>query len=311
MEAHDGDKTKENMMNFSGSAGDMLAAMQAAGINVPDAAEAAKKAAAAAPSAPEACDDPSCTHDHSHGGHSHSHRKESHGHSHDEHAAEPAACEHHREGRGHDHDHGHDHQHTTAPPAPPSAAEEAEKQKSKEEGGVECVDATDSSLTLAWTPIPKCIKYELEWRPAGVGGEEGGKEAEWAKLGSKGFKTALPPKQKNKLAPDATFEFRVRGRDEVDWFPWSPVRRHATLAPRTKRLPAVALSKAEEGALTVTWTKPAEVREARREARREGGREGGREGICADLLGSHLVGYSLITLVFFFIIINIASPWRS
>ena len=42
----DADKSKDDMTNFSGSAGDMLAAMKAAGISVPDAKEAAEKVAA-------------------------------------------------------------------------------------------------------------------------------------------------------------------------------------------------------------------------------------------------------------------------
>ena len=69
MEAHDA--SKSNMMNFSGSAGDMLAAMEAAGIKAPDAADAALKVAEApASSAPVNCEDPSCAVDHSHGNHS-------------------------------------------------------------------------------------------------------------------------------------------------------------------------------------------------------------------------------------------------
>ena len=68
-----------NVLNFSGSAGDMLAAMAAAGIEAPDAQEAAQKVAAAAASAPEACDDPSCTEDHSHH-HVHHHRHLEHTH---------------------------------------------------------------------------------------------------------------------------------------------------------------------------------------------------------------------------------------
>ena len=101
MEApYDASKTKDNMLNFSGSAGDMLAAMQAAGIKVPEAAAAANKVAAAPGSAtPEACDDPHCTADHSHGGHEHEHEHE-HGHEHE-----------HEHEHGHDHSHGHGHQH--------------------------------------------------------------------------------------------------------------------------------------------------------------------------------------------------------
>ena len=120
MEApHDKDKSKDNMMNFSGSAGDMLAAMQAAGIKVPDAQEAAEKAAAAPPSAPEACTDPGCTVDHGHGGHEHEHHDhgheghdhKGHDHEHHDHAHDGGCCgEDHGHG-GHEHGHkGHDHQ---------------------------------------------------------------------------------------------------------------------------------------------------------------------------------------------------------
>jgi thioredoxin 1 len=114
MEApHDAKKSKENMMNFSGSAGDMLAAMEAAGINVPDAKEAAKKAAAAPASVPEACTDPSCTHDHSHGSHEHDH-----GHAHDDghgsilkHGSGDCCGDH-----GSCSAHGHSHDHDVPPP---------------------------------------------------------------------------------------------------------------------------------------------------------------------------------------------------
>ena len=195
---------------FSGSAGDFIKAMEAAHVSAPDAKAAAEKVAAAPPSK-IICDDPSCTHDHSHDNE----------HSHKDAATAP----------------------DLSPPPPPALGEV---------GGVECVDATVSSLTLAWAHVPNSIKYELEWRRV----EESQDETKWEKLGSRGFKTALPPKQKNKLSAGTAYEFRVRGRDPVDWFPWSPVRRHATLTSTTKRLAAVILSKAEEGALTVTWTKP-------------------------------------------------------
>ena len=74
------------MLSFEGTAGGMLDAMKAAGIQVPDAEQAAKKVASAPPAVVEAaaCGDPSCTHDHDH----------SHGH-----------------GHGHGHDHGHAHGH--------------------------------------------------------------------------------------------------------------------------------------------------------------------------------------------------------
>ena len=65
--------TEESILNFSGSAGDMLAAMAAAGIDAPDAREAAFKVASASASVPKTCDEPSCTEDHDHGHHEHSH----------------------------------------------------------------------------------------------------------------------------------------------------------------------------------------------------------------------------------------------
>ena len=112
MEApHDASKSKTDLMNFSGSAGDMLAAMQAAGIKVPEAQDAAKVAAAAPPSAPAACDDPSCTVDHDHGGHDHHDHEHGHDHhkEHDHGGHEHGGHEH----GGHDHDGdccgGHDH----------------------------------------------------------------------------------------------------------------------------------------------------------------------------------------------------------
>ena len=89
----DATKTKDNLMNFSGSAGDMLAAMKAAGIQMPDAENAAKKAAAAPASKPAPCTDPTCTEDHDHSGHEHA----GHGHDHEHNST--------------DHDHGHKHEH--------------------------------------------------------------------------------------------------------------------------------------------------------------------------------------------------------
>ena len=87
--------SKDNLLNFSGSAGDMLAAMAAAGIQVEDAVEAAQKVAAAKPSANHAasCNDPNCTVDHSHEhGHEHDHSHE-HGHDHQQKAHESEGAE--------------------------------------------------------------------------------------------------------------------------------------------------------------------------------------------------------------------------
>jgi hypothetical protein len=89
-------------------------------------------------------------------------------------------------------------------------AAEPEIFNEKETVEVQCVDATDTSLTLAWNSLDSVLKWELEWRLS-----QGG---EWAPLGSKGFKTAMPPKQKNGLTPDTSFDFRVRGRDAVSDF---------------------------------------------------------------------------------------------
>jgi len=74
--------TEDGMLSFEGTAGGMLDAMKAAGIQVPDAEQAAKKVANAPPAVmePAACGDPSCTHDHDHS-HSHDH---GHGHGHEQ-----------------------------------------------------------------------------------------------------------------------------------------------------------------------------------------------------------------------------------
>lgn len=275
METHD-------MLNFSGSASDMLAAMKAAGIVMPDAEEAALKVAAAPPSvliAAASCGDPSCGVDHSHGGHDHGHdhgrvgdemdccaapshdQGHTHGHAHGEESCctAPAAVAH-DHGHGHDkidsctaapaslaHNHGHSHAAAAASPLPPPPSPAAAPVSEVPEG-VLLVDASETSLTLTWAAVPQAIKYELEWRASK------GPAEEWAKLGSKGFAAPLPPKQKNGLAPGAAFDFRLRARDSVDWFPWSPVATHATLAAGAPRLPAVTLQKAEAGALTVAWT---------------------------------------------------------
>ena len=115
MEApHDATKSKDDVMNFSGSAGDLLAAMQAAGIKAPEAEDAARKAASAPASAPKACEDPGCTVDHGHGGHEHEH----HEHGGLRHGA--SGCCSHDGTCSHDHGHGHDHD---APPPPPGFKE--------------------------------------------------------------------------------------------------------------------------------------------------------------------------------------------
>ena len=111
-------------------------------------------------------------------------------------------------------------------------------------------------MTLTWPPAPGAIKYELEWRPSVP--LSSSPPGEWAKLGSKGFMSPFPPKQKSGLAPGVAFDFRVRGRDALDWFAWTAPVSHSTLAPGTKRLPPVTLQNAEEGALTVAWAAPEE-----------------------------------------------------
>jgi len=109
--------------------------IEAAGIVVPEAAEAAQKVAAAPASAPPAaasCGDASCTVDHSHGGHDHKghdHKGHDHGHSHGhDHREEGCSDESHgHKGHGHgletaaaqEHDHkGHDHGHDHKPTKP-------------------------------------------------------------------------------------------------------------------------------------------------------------------------------------------------
>mmetsp|Transcript_5443 Transcript_5443/g.7077 ORF Transcript_5443/g.7077 Transcript_5443/m.7077 type:complete len:143 (+) Transcript_5443:53-481(+) len=113
MEApHDATKSKDDLMNFSGSASDMLAAMQAAGIVMPDAKEAALQVAAAPASAPKECDDPNCGHDHSHEGHSHDHdhkceKDDCHDHSHSHEHSHKSDDKEQVKDSGHDHDHDH------------------------------------------------------------------------------------------------------------------------------------------------------------------------------------------------------------
>jgi len=279
MEApYDATKSAHDMLNFSGSASDMQAAMKAAGIVMPETEAAAMKVAAAPPSKeePGSCGDPSCSVDHSLSGHDHGHSHshadgkaeccaaaptldQSHAHHHDH--GEKSCCSSGKEGTSADaapsppHDHGHSHASPLAPLQPTTAASNVEADGPPQ--GVLAVDASETSLTLTWAAIPKAIKYELEWRPhkddASSLAEGDDKEEDWVKLGSKGFASPLPPKQKNGLTPGAAFDFRLRARDGVDWFPWSRVNTHATLATGTPRLPAVTLHKAESGALTVAW----------------------------------------------------------
>ena len=276
MEApYDATKSAHDMLNFSGSASDMMAAMKAAGIVMPETEAAAMKVAAAPPSKeePTSCGDPSCSVDHSHGGHDHGHshghsgenadccanapaNDQSHAHNHDH--GEKSCCSSGQEGTSANaippapHDHGHAHASPSAPPQP-AVASGVETDASPE--GVLAVDASETSLTLTWAAIPKAVKYELEWRPHrdGISSSNTEEVEDWVKLGSKGFASPLPPKQKNGLTPGSAFDFRMRARDSVDWFPWSSVNTHATLAPGTPRLPAVTLHKAEAGALTVAW----------------------------------------------------------
>lgn len=53
-----------DMINFNGTAAEMLAGMRSAGISSPDAAEAAMRVANAPSSFPSACNDPFCSHEH-------------------------------------------------------------------------------------------------------------------------------------------------------------------------------------------------------------------------------------------------------
>jgi len=366
----DAAKSKEDMFNFSGSAGDMMEMMKAAGIVAPEAQEAARKVAAAPASEAEAsCADPSCGHDHSHGSHAHEHGEKT--------AAAPALgevdsleafnaavqaqaslavvffaewstpseklatfVEKEVRARGggtpflkldlgdsdveafaldlgvsepgtvffyrggakvselkgaaateasvasalatllsgssstascvssectdHGHSHAHAHGHASTAPAATAATAANESERAAETSTtatvVELVDASDSSVLLAWRNVAKAVKYELAWRPAAAAHEEeGGGEGEgWAKLGSKGFGSGLPPKQKSGLLPNSCFEFKVRARDGVDWFPWGPVSQFATLSENAKRLPPVTLLKAEQSCVTVQWTAPEE-----------------------------------------------------
>ena len=62
--------------------------------------------------------------------------------------------------------------------------------------------------------------------------------------------------QKSGLTWGSTFEFRLRGRDQVDWFPWGAVTRHATLEAGAKRLPPCALRAFDAESLTVEWEAP-------------------------------------------------------
>lgn len=109
-------------LNFEGTASNLTSTLKAAGVVVPAAEAAAKRAAEAPPSAPEACNDPSCTADHSHehhghdhGGHNHGHDGHDHdGHDHDGHNHGHDSHDH----GGHDHgghDHGHAHEHLDHP----------------------------------------------------------------------------------------------------------------------------------------------------------------------------------------------------
>jgi len=119
---------------------------------------------------------------------------------------------------------------------------------------VQCVDATESSLLLAWAPIPGAVRYELQWRP--VAAPEGDDAESWSFLGQDGFKSGLPPKQKSGLGAGSAFEFRLRGRDHVDWLPWGAVARHATLEAGAWRLPPCTLRACDAESLTVEWEAP-------------------------------------------------------
>lgn len=177
MEApYDSTKSKVDLLNFSGSASDMLAAMQvcppthaqvgngsvyaqlflsdlvqtsvrrahvrqAAGIVMPDASEAALKVAVAPASAPAACEDPGCTHDHSHGGHDHHH-----GHA----AISGAEClDPTRECKDPTHNQSHSHEHCHKEPTAAAAAVitgamlEAKLRAAMPVAHVECTDKSD------------------------------------------------------------------------------------------------------------------------------------------------------------------------
>ena len=113
---------------------------------------------------------------------------------------------------------------------------------------VHCLESTEDSLTITWDPVEGATqeKYEVQWRVEGTG-------EEFAPLGSKGF-TNRDPKRKGKLASGTAYEFRVRGRDNVDWLSWSDPTSHATLPEAACRLPAPTMQSSDAGAITVQWT---------------------------------------------------------
>jgi len=108
--------------------------------------------------APKACEDPGCSIDHGYGGHDYNGHDHSHGHSHGEGGCEHSGCE-----------------HSSSAAAPAAAAPTTSAPPAvaaADTASVLLVDAGESSLTLAWHPVAKAIKYELEWRPAAAKGAE-------------------------------------------------------------------------------------------------------------------------------------------
>ena len=129
-----------------------------------------------------------------------------------------------------------------------------------QEAAVYCIQSDAESLTLEWRTHPGALRYELQMLtnpPASLeASPDTSDRAEWVSLSAKLTSTTI--KKKNLRPPElASYSFRVRARDEVDFHAFAiPSAPYSTVSAVAKFLPSpVRLKLAEPTALTIAWDK--------------------------------------------------------
>lgn len=105
---------------------------------------------------------------------------------------------------------------------------------------LECIDASETSLSFMWNPIKEAKTYELQWKYAKA-------TAQWKPVGS----GVHPVFLWEGLPSDTAFDLRVRGFVGNSWCLWSHIKSFSTLARGILQLAPVKLISAEKEALTV------------------------------------------------------------
>lgn len=106
-------------------------------------------------------------------------------------------------------------------------------------------EATSTELVLRWPAVPTAVRYELQFRPTGSSDDD------WTTVSATLSSCAA---RKRGLPPGSSFEWRVRGRDQVDWLQWSdPSEPLHTLAEGVARPHAPRLKDAGGSDVILTW----------------------------------------------------------